>query len=146
MSNFAEAFVPAIAIIFTFGIPGMLIFYYVYIKHKERSKLMDMGLSPQEARDYFRDLDKKQKSPLGTLKWGILFTMIGIGLFIGILLDEMGFKDELTGVMVLLFGGLGFIIYYFVASAKMKKDAANTIVSTTAPVSNQASGNQIANQ
>lgn len=144
MNDFAEAFVPAIAIIFTFGIPGMILFYYIYIKHKERTKLMDMGLSPQEARDYFRDLDKKQKSPLGTLKWGILFTMIGIGLFIGILLDEMGFKDELTGVMVLLFGGLGFIIYYFVASSKMKKEAAVTAASTTAPISSQSTGNQSA--
>lgn len=122
MNNFAEAFVPVIAIIFTFGIPGALIFWALYIKHKERTKLMDMGLSPQEARDYFRDLDKKAKNPLGSLKWGILFTMVGIGLFFGILLDEAGFKDSLTGVMVLLFGGLGFIIYYFVANSKMKKD------------------------
>jgi hypothetical protein len=126
--------VPVIAIIFTFGIPGMLIFYWIYIKHKERTKLMDMGLSPQEARDYFREIEKKPKNPLGTLKWGILFTMIGIGLFIGILLDEAGFKDELTGVMVLLFGGLGFIIYYFIASSKLKK-------SETVP----SNGNQAAN-
>jgi hypothetical protein len=124
MRDFAEAFVPVIGIIFTFGIPGILIFYWIYIKHKERTKLMDMGLTPQEARDYFREIEKKPKNPLGTLKWGILFTMIGIGLFIGILLDEAGFKDELTGVMMLLFGGLGFIIYYFVASTKLKKDAA----------------------
>jgi F0F1-type ATP synthase assembly protein I len=126
MHDFAEAFVPMIAIVFTFGIPGMLIFYSIYIKHKERTKLMDMGLTPQEAREYFRDMEKKPKSPLGTLKWGILFTMVGIGLFIGILLDEAGFKDELTGVMVLLFGGLGFIIYYIVASMKLKKDTAQT--------------------
>jgi hypothetical protein len=124
MHDFAEAFVPAIAIIFMFGIPGMLIFYHIYLKHKERTKLMDMGLSPQEARDYFREMEKKPKNPMGTLKWGILLTMIGIGLFLGILLDEAGFKDELTGVMVLLFGGLGFIIYYFVASSKIKKDTA----------------------
>ena len=124
MNNPLEALVPLIAIIFTFGIPGMLIFYWIYIKHKERTKLMDMGLSPQEARDYFREQEKKPKNPLNTLKWGILFTMIGIGLFIGILLDEAGFKDELTGVMVLLFGGLGFIIYYFVASSKLKKNEA----------------------
>ncbi len=117
-----DALAPIFAIVFTFGIPGILIFWYLYIKHKERTKLMDMGLTPQEARDYFREQDKKPKNPLGSLKWGILFTMIGIGLFIGILLDEAGFKDELTGVMVLVFGGLGFIIYYFVAASKLKKD------------------------
>jgi hypothetical protein len=122
MNNFFEAFIPLVAIVFTFGIPGILIFYWIYIKHKERTKLMDMGLSPQEARDYFREQEKKPKNPLSTLKWGILFAMVGIGLFFGIMLDEAGFKDELTGVMVLLFGGLGFIIYYAIAVKKMKKD------------------------
>ncbi len=123
MNNFAEVFMPGIAMIFVFGIPGALIFWSIYIKHKERTKLMDMGFSPQEARDYFKEIDRKPKNPLNTLKWGILLSMIGIGLFLGILLEEAGFKDELTGVMVLLFGGLGFIIYYFVASSKLKKDA-----------------------
>ena len=127
MNNLAEAFIPIIAIIFTFGIPGALIFWFLYIKHKERTKLMDMGLSPQEARDYFREQERKPKNPLSSMKWGILLTMIGMGLFIGILLDEAGFKDSLTGVMVLLFGGLGFIIYYFVASSKIKKEATNKI-------------------
>lgn len=122
MNNAAEAFVPIIAIIFTFGIPGAIIFWYLYIKHKERTKLMDMGLTPQEAREYFRDMEKKPKNPLGSLKWGILLSMVGIGLFIGIVLDEAGFHDSLTGVLVLLFGGLGFIIYYFVANSKLKKD------------------------
>lgn len=122
MSNAFEAMIPIIAIIFTFGIPGIIIFYWIYLKHKERTKLMDMGLTPQEARDYFREQERKPKNPMSSLKWGILFSMIGIGLFIGILLDEAGFKDELTGVMVLLFGGLGFIIYYFVASSKLKKE------------------------
>jgi membrane protease YdiL (CAAX protease family) len=127
MNNLAEAFIPIIAIIFTFGIPGALIFWFLYIKHKERTKLMDMGLSPQEARDYFKEQERKPKNPLSSMKWGILLTMIGLGLFIGILLDEAGFKDSLTGVMVLLFGGLGFIIYYFVASSKIRKEDATKI-------------------
>jgi|SRR4030095_1570014 len=122
MSSFLENLAPLVAMVFVFGIPGIIIFYWIYLKHKERTKLMDMGLSPQEARDYFREQDKKPKNPLSSLKWGILFSMIGIGLFIGILLDEAGFKDELTGVMILLFGGLGFIVYYFIASSKLKKE------------------------
>ena len=131
MSNAFEAIVPIIAIIFTFGIPGLIIFYWIYLKHKERTKLMDMGLSPQEARDYFREQEKRPKNPLTTLKWGILFTMIGIGLFLGILLDEAGFKDELTGVMVLLFGGLGFIIYYIIANTKLKKEQKQAAIDNT---------------
>lgn len=130
MNNFLENLVPLFALVFTFGIPGVIIFYWIYLKHKERTKLMDMGLSPQEARDYFREQERKPKNPLSSMKWGILLTMIGMGLFIGILLDEAGFKDSLTGVMVLLFGGLGFIIYYFVASSKLRKEDAGKIAQT----------------
>ena len=133
MNDFFEGLIPLMAILFTFGIPGVIIFYSIYLKHKERTKLMDMGLTPQEARDYFREQEKKPKNPLATLKWGILFAMVGIGLFFGILLEEAGFKDELTGVMVLLFGGLGFIVYYLIAAKKLKKEE------QTAQVINQIS-------
>ena len=133
MSTFLEGLIPLTAIIFTFGIPGALVFWYIYIRHKERTKLMDMGLTPQEARDYFREQERKPKNPYSTLKWGILLTMVGIGLFIGILLDEMGFKESLTGVMVLLFGGLGFLIYFFVVRNKFSngKIPANTDASNS---------------
>jgi F0F1-type ATP synthase assembly protein I len=124
MNNAVESFIPVVAIVFTFGIPGALIFWAIWIKHKERTKLMDMGLSPQEARDFFRETEKRPRNPYSTLKWGILFTSVGIGLFIGILLDELGFKSEITGVLVLLFAGIGFIVYYVIASSKMKKDEA----------------------
>jgi F0F1-type ATP synthase assembly protein I len=124
MNNAIESVIPIFAIIFTFGIPGLIVFWALWIKHKERTKLMDMGLSPQEARDYFRESEKRPKNPYSTLKWGILFTSVGIGLFIGIILDELGFKSEVTGVLVLLFAGIGFIVYYVIASSKMKKDEA----------------------
>jgi F0F1-type ATP synthase assembly protein I len=124
MNNAIESFIPIIGIIFTFGIPGALIFWYIWIKHKERTKLMDMGLSPQEARDYFRETEKRPRNPYSSLKWGILFASVGVGLFLGIILDELGFKSEITGVLVLLFAGIGFIVYYVIASSKMKKDEA----------------------
>jgi len=133
MNNFIEGLIPLTAIIFTFGIPGAIIFWYIYIRHKERTKLMDMGLTPQEARDYFRELERKPKNPYSTLKWGILLTMIGIGLFLGILLDEMGFKESLTGVMVLLFGGLGFLVYFFVVRKKYTNG--NTVTGKDQPTS-----------
>ncbi len=131
MNDFIEGLIPLTAIIFTFGIPGAIIFWYIYIRHKERTKLMDMGLSPQEAKEYFRELERKPKNPYASLKWGILLTMIGIGLFIGIILDEMGFKDSLTGVMVLMFGGIGFLIYYFVIRKKTGNGA--VVNSQTSP-------------
>ena len=137
MNDFIEGLIPLTAIIFTFGIPGVIIFWYIYIRHKERTKLMDMGLSPQEAKEYFRESERRPKNPYSSLKWGILMTMIGIGLFIGIILDEMGFKDSLTGVMVLLFGGIGFLIYYFVVRNKLSNGTLSNSQTSTKSVDNQ---------
>ena len=74
---------------------------------------MDMGMTPQEARDYFRELDKKPRNPYSSLKWGILLTMIGIGLLLGFILQGAGYEDDITAVTVLICAGLGFLIYYF---------------------------------
>jgi hypothetical protein len=50
----------------------------------------------------------------------------------------MGFKDSLTGVMVLLFGGLGFLIYYFVIRNKTSNGRTTTTTQTSpAAVDNQ---------
>lgn len=131
MDRITEALVPVLGIIFTFGIPGVLIFWAIWVKHKERIKLMDMGLSPQEARDYFKETERRPKNPYSSLKWGILLSMVGLGLFLGIILDELGFKGEITGVLMLLFGGIGFIIYYVIVSRKLKANDAAKIQSTT---------------
>ena len=43
MHSVAEDFVPVIAIIFTFGIPGALIFWGIWVKHKERIEAHGYG-------------------------------------------------------------------------------------------------------
>ena len=40
MKDFAEAFVPAVAIVFIFGIPGIIIFWNLHNKHKEKMRLI----------------------------------------------------------------------------------------------------------
>ena len=137
MNDFVEGLIPLTAIIFTFGIPGVIIFWYIYIRHKERTKLMDMGLSPQEAREYFRDLERRPKNPYSSLKWGILATMVGLGLFLGIILDEMGFKDSITGALITLFVGIGFLIYYFIIRNKTGNDNKSNSQTSPQGVDNQ---------
>ena len=123
MRDFAEAFVPVIGIIFTFGIPGIIIFWALHNKHKERMRLIEKGLSSEEVREYFKGFNARSgPNPYSSLKWGILFTMVGIGIFLGIILEAAGFTDSLVPVMILLFAGLGFIIYYVVLNSKLKKD------------------------
>jgi hypothetical protein len=97
-------------LIIAFPVCG-LIGFYIKTKNQERMKLIEKGINPDEGlsiSDY-----RKQSS----LKIGVLLVSLAIGLFAGHLL--VTFYDNLdvfiTYVsMLLLFGGLGFLINYFI--------------------------------
>lgn len=116
-----EALVPLVAIVFTFGIPGIIVFWWLYTKHRERMRLIEKGLTPDEVKAYFADSNTKPKNPYSSLKWGILLTFLGVGIFIANLLE--GMYDVEEGVMmgiIVLSAGLGFLVYYSIVSAKIK--------------------------
>lgn len=127
MDNALEAIVPMLAIVFTFGIPGIIIFWWLYTKHRERMRLIEKGLTPEEVKAYFADTNTKPKNPYSSLKWGILLTFLGIGIFVANLLE--GMYDVEEGVMmgiIVLCAGLGFLVYYGIVSSKIKDQQTNS--------------------
>ena len=124
MNNAIESFIPVVAIVFTFGIPGIIIFWWLYTKHRERMRLIEKGLTPEEVKAYFADTNTKPRNPYSSLKWGILLTFLGIGIFLANLFEDLYDIDE--GVMmgmIVLCAGLGFLVYYSVVSAKIKNQS-----------------------
>ena len=124
--NPIESLIPMVAIVFTFGIPGIIIFWWLYTKHRERMRLIEKGLTPEEVKAYFADANVKPKNPYSSLKWGILLTFLGIGIFVANLLE--GMYDVEEGVMmgiVVLCAGLGFLVYYGIVSSKIKNQQSN---------------------
>lgn len=116
MNNFFEALIPLFGIIFTFGIPGIIIFWVVYTKHRERMRLIEKGLSPEEVKSYFAHTERRYKGPSGSLKWGVLFLFFGAGIFIANVLEQkFDFNDGITFGVVVLFVGAGFLTYYLLA-------------------------------
>ena len=116
-----EALIPMVAIVFTFGIPGVIIFWWLYTKHRERMRLIEKGLTPEEVKAYFTETNNKPRNPYSSLKWGILLTFLGIGIFVANLFE--GIYDLEEGVMmgiIVLFAGIGFLVYYGVVSSKLK--------------------------
>jgi len=116
-----EALIPMVAIVFTFGIPGVIIFWWLYTKHRERMRLIEKGLTPEEVKAYFTETNNKPRNPYSSLKWGILLTFLGIGIFLANLFE--GIYDLEEGVMmgiIVLFAGIGFLVYYGVVSSKLK--------------------------
>lgn len=57
-----------------------------------------------------------------SLKWGMVLLAIGLGLFFGNLLENLGIgSEELTFALMFIVGGLAMIVYYFIA-LKMAKN------------------------
>jgi len=123
MHNAIESFIPVVAIVFTFGIPGVIIFWWLYTKHRERMRLIEKGLTPEEVKAYFADANTKPRNPYASLKWGILLTFLGLGIFMANLLEDLYYIEEgvMMGIIVLCVG-LGFLSYYAMVSSKMKND------------------------
>ncbi|CAN5456191.1 hypothetical protein BH10BAC5_BH10BAC5_10000 [soil metagenome] len=126
----AEALVPLFGIIFTFGIPGIIIFWHLYTRHRERMRLIEKGLSPDDVKAYFAGFNAK--TPRSTdsyraLKFGIILFFAGIGIFIANLLEEKyNMPDGMTFGIVLLFIGLSFILYFLIVKNAFKTPQNNS--------------------
>jgi len=97
------------------------IFYFVaYIvrlsyEHKIRLKLLEKGLSEEQTKA-LNFTGFTSGSP-ASLKWGIVSTALGAGLFLRIILNRMidiELRDEFTLGLMLLLAGLSLIVYYFI--------------------------------
>ena len=122
-----EAIVPLVAIIFTFGIPGIVIFWYINSRHRERMRLIEKGLSPDEVKQYFQNpYYVKEKNKYSALKWGMLLAFVGLGFFISEMLMEFtDVSDGITPALLLFFAGLAFLFYYLIVSKKRNGNQVN---------------------
>jgi len=122
MEKITELVVPLFGIIFSIGLPLLLVFWIVYTKHRERMRLIEKGLSPEDAKQYFKGTNKIQyRNPFSSLKWGIIIFSLGAGIFIAhILEDKFDMGDGITGGTILIFLGAGFLIYYLIVKSQIE--------------------------
>ena len=89
------------------------LFFYFKTRNQERMAMIEKGFELQE---------KRTKTYL-TLKTGIFFIGIALGLFFGYLLKNNTEVDEVISyfVMVLLFGGISLVANHFITLKLDKK-------------------------
>ena len=118
-----ESLVPIFGIIFTFGIPGIIIFWVIYTKHRERMRLIEKGLTPDEFKRYFKE-DEVKRSPYRALRMASLLIFLGIGLLVANVLSEnYNVNDGVTFGVVMIFLGIGFLVSYFLVNSKVQNAA-----------------------
>jgi len=122
-----EILVPIFAFVFIFGFPSIIILWAIYTKHRERMRLIEKGISPEEAKKYFANVDKRPRNAFGALKWGILFLFLGAGIFTANVLEQMyDLSDGVTSGLVIFFIGLGFVVYFLIANSRAGNAPAET--------------------
>jgi len=110
-----------IPIFFFGGMAAVLIVYYNN-RHKERMAMIEKGVNPADfkgtpMREWFR------ANPLASLKWGLLTMFVGFGLFVASWLDRQYMMHEsIYFSCMLVAGGIALIIFYFIASRRLKQE------------------------
>lgn len=93
---------------------------FILTRHRERVNMIEKGLKAEEIKSLYERQTFKA-NPLFSLKWGIVLVCIGIAIMLGIWLRENYiFNDGIIPGMIATFGGLGLVLFYFIASKKVQ--------------------------
>ena len=102
---------------------SIITFTYMFFssRHRERMALIDSGQDASIFSNQF--LNNKEN-----LKYGIVAVMGGLGLVIGDFLQNIGLEEFVAYFsMVLIFGGAGLIMFYFIAQGKQKEGISDQV-------------------
>lgn len=114
-----DELVPVIAILTTIGLPiatGLVLgVISMRSKHRERMGLINQGIIPP-------DTPERKASPnrMVSLRNGIVLMSIGVGLVVGYLFGHFVLENDevfmfwVLAASVLLFLGLGYLVYFYV--------------------------------
>ncbi|MBK9247782.1 MAG: hypothetical protein IPM69_06605 [Ignavibacteria bacterium] len=144
MNHPEELFIPIIAILATFGIPGFVVWKFIEARNRERMAIIDKGMSAEDIRELFHQerRERKNPNPLASLKWGLLVFFVGIGWLIGDMISERIYNPyeptragynthDLTVATVFICGGLGLLIFYLIAAKKDRSDKLEQAITQT---------------
>lgn len=101
---------PVLVLAVIFG--SIVTIVYLSIRRKERMTMMEKGIDPSS-------FIPAKKANLSALKYGILLISVALGILLGKYLANTAmfqFEEEAAYFsMIFLFGGLGLVIYHFMA-------------------------------
>lgn len=113
MPEVIAVFIP---IVFTLVI-GIIIVTGIYFHSKEKQMMIEKGMSYEQMVEFL----KTKKNPYTWLKFGIVIMFFGIGLGLGLLIDNYTGVEEWVPFLIFTFTGLGFIVAYL-AERKFEKE------------------------
>ena len=90
----------------------------ILTRHKERMTMIEKGLKSEDIKALYERGGRRTNS-LTSLMWGMVFVGIGLAAVIGNWLNNVyNVGDGVIPALMALFGGIGLITFYLVASKK----------------------------
>ena len=108
-------FIPIVLFIIT----GLILVVFIYFRSRERQLLIEKGLSAESIKEFF----ESKRDPYNLLKIGIIAVMFGLGLGIGLILEDSTSKEYWVPLSLFTVTGLGFILANIAARKLNKKEA-----------------------
>ena len=90
--------------------------FHLYVRRKERLALIEKGVTAA--------VFNSESNVSPSLKYGIFCIGIAIGFLMGAILTETTHLEEGVAYlsMIFLFGGIGLVVYYFIARKHVRKE------------------------
>ncbi|MGE5680738.1 MAG: DUF6249 domain-containing protein [Bacillota bacterium] len=116
MPGVIGAFIP---IVF-FLTAGLVWITAIYLRSREKQMLIEKGLTTDDIKMFFDN--KRKVNPFLLAKIGVISIFFGIGVGLGMFLDDITSKEYWTVLTIFVSTGLGFIIANFFGR-KLEKEA-----------------------
>lgn len=91
---------------------------YFYLRYRERSTIIEKGLTPEQ----MLALYDKKRDPLLMLKIGVVVFFFGLGMGIGMLIEEYTGHEAWVPFLIFTLTGLGFIVAFYLSKRFEKSD------------------------
>ena len=96
---------------------GIILVAYFFFRSRERQLLIEKGMDAQSIKEFFQN----KKDPFRLLKIGIVTICFGLGLGIGIMLNDVTSKEYWVPLLLFVLTGTGFVIANVVSRNLDKK-------------------------
>lgn len=103
-------FIPIIFIV----IVGLIVITGIYLKSRERQMLIEKGLTAEDMKAFFEN--KKSINPFLLARIGIICIFFGLGLGLGMFMEDVTSKEYWAPLCIFVGTGLGFVLANFFGS------------------------------
>jgi len=103
---------------------GIVLFKFLHGRHLERMAMIERGVSLSNLKGNLRfSLEMPAANNLANLKWSLLAIFVGVGLLVANILYRRDIMDGAAYPMfMLIFGGIGLLVFYLDAKRVIKKE------------------------